>query len=73
MPLVDVRLMRIPVVWWTNISAFLFGFGMYSMMVVLPEFMEAPKAAGYGFAASITGAGLALLPATAAMFVVGLA
>jgi MFS family permease len=71
-PLVDVRLMRTPVVWWTNISALLFGFGMYSMMVVLPEFMEAPKAAGYGFAASVTGAGLALLPATAAMIVVGL-
>jgi MFS family permease len=71
-PLVDVRLMRTPIVWWTNISAFLFGFGMYSMMVVLPEFMEAPKAAGYGFAASVTGAGLALLPATAAMIVVGM-
>ena len=42
-PLVDVRLMRTPVVWWTNVSAFLFGFGMYSMMVVLPEFMEAPQ------------------------------
>ena len=42
-PLVDVRLMRTPVVWWTNISALLFGFGMYSMMVVLPEFMEAPR------------------------------
>jgi EmrB/QacA subfamily drug resistance transporter len=72
-PLVDVRLMRTPVVWWTNISALLFGFGMYSMMVVLPEFMEAPKAAGYGFGASVTGAGLAMLPATVAMMVVGMA
>jgi EmrB/QacA subfamily drug resistance transporter len=72
-PLVDVRLMRTPVVWWTNISALLFGFGMYSMMIVLPEFMEAPKAAGYGFGASVTGAGLAMLPATAAMIVVGMA
>jgi EmrB/QacA subfamily drug resistance transporter len=72
-PLVDVRLMRTPVVWWTNISALLFGFGMYSMMVVLPEFMEAPKGAGYGFGASVTGAGLAMLPATVAMMVIGLA
>jgi EmrB/QacA subfamily drug resistance transporter len=72
-PLVDVRLMRTPVVWWTNISALMFGFGMYSMMVVLPEFMEAPRAAGYGFAASVTGAGLAMLPATVAMIVVGTA
>jgi len=44
-PLVDVRLMRTPIVWWTNVSAFLFGFGMYSMMVVLPEFMETPRQA----------------------------
>ncbi len=72
-PLVDVRLMRTPVVWWTNISALMFGFGMYSMMVVLPEFMEAPRAAGYGFAASVTGAGLAMVPATLAMIVVGMA
>ena len=49
--------MRTPIVWWTNVSAFLFGFGMYSMMVVLPEFMEAPRQAGYGFGASVTGAG----------------
>ena len=26
-------------------------------MVVLPEFMEAPRQAGYGFGASVTGAG----------------
>ena len=72
-PLVDVRLMRTPIVWWTNISALLFGFGMYSLMIVLPEFMEAPRGAGYGFGASVTAAGLALLPATAAMIVVGMA
>jgi EmrB/QacA subfamily drug resistance transporter len=72
-PLVDVRLMRTPIVWWTNVSAFLFGFGMYSMMVVLPEFMETPRQAGYGFGASVSAAGLALLPATVAMIVIGFA
>ena len=28
-PLVDIRMMRIPTVWWTNFAATLFGFGMY--------------------------------------------
>jgi MFS family permease len=42
-------------------------------MVVLPEFMEAPRQAGYGFGASVTAAGLAMLPATVAMILVGLA
>ena len=55
-PLVDVRLMRTPIVWWTNVSAFLFGFGMYSMMVVLPAVHGDARPAGYGFDASVTAA-----------------
>jgi MFS family permease len=71
-PLVDVRMMRIPAVWWTNVSALLFGFGMYSMMVIVPAYMETPKIAGYGFGLSITEVGFAMSPSTVAMFVVGL-
>ena len=70
-PLVDVRMMRRPAVWWTNLSALLFGFGMYSMMVVLPAFMETPVSAGYGFGSTPTQVGLAMLPSTLAMLVVG--
>jgi MFS family permease len=71
-PLIDVRMMRQPAVWWTNISALLFGFGMYSLMVVIPAFMTAPDGAGYGFAATPTGVGLAMLPNTLGMLVIGL-
>jgi EmrB/QacA subfamily drug resistance transporter len=70
-PLVDVRMMRIPAVWWTNISATLFGFGMYSIFLVIPAFLQTPKSVGYGFGASITRSGLALLPLSAAMLVAG--
>ena len=31
---------------------------------MLPQFVETPRSAGYGFGASVTGAGLILLPAT---------
>ncbi len=58
-------MMRIPTVWWTNISAMLFGFGMYSVMIVVPAFLQTPSSAGYGFGASITQSGLALLPLSA--------
>jgi EmrB/QacA subfamily drug resistance transporter len=71
-PLVDVRMMRIPAVWWTNISATLFGFGMYSVMIVVPAFLQTPSSAGYGFGASITRSGLALLPLSGAMLVAGI-
>jgi EmrB/QacA subfamily drug resistance transporter len=71
-PLVDVRMMRIPSVWWTNVSAMLFGFGMYSVMIVVPSYLQTPSSNGYGFGASITKSGLALLPLSGAMLVAGI-
>lgn len=72
-PLVDMRMMRIPVVWTTNLVAFLFGVGMYATFAFLPQFLQTPSSAGYGFGLSITGSGLILLPASIAMFAVGVA
>jgi MFS family permease len=70
-PLVDMRMMRIPAVWTTNLVALFFGVGMYSIITFLPEFLQTPTSAGYGFGASITGSGLFLLPLTVTMFVFG--
>jgi EmrB/QacA subfamily drug resistance transporter len=70
-PLVDMRMMRIRGVWTTNAVAALLGFGMYSSFILLPEFVETPSGVGYGFNASVTGAGLFLVPATLAMLVAG--
>src|ERR1700678_3850401 len=72
-PLIDMRMMRIPVVWTTNLVALLFGVGMYATFAFLPEFLQTPKSAGYGFGLSITLSGLILLPSSVAMFVVGIA
>jgi MFS family permease len=69
--LVDMRMMRIRGVWTTNAVALLLGFGMYASFVVLPELVETPARVGYGFGASVTGAGLFLLPATIAMLIAG--
>jgi EmrB/QacA subfamily drug resistance transporter len=71
-PLVDMRMMRIPAVWTTNLVALLFGVGMYSVMAFLPEFLQTPSSAGYGFSASITESGIFLLPMTVMMFFFGL-
>ena len=64
--------MRVPAVWWTNISAMLFGFGMYSVMIIVPSYLQTPSSAGYGFGASITKSGLALLPLSGAMLIAGI-
>jgi MFS family permease len=72
-PLVDMRMMRIPTVWTTNLVALLFGVTIYSVMAFLPQYVQTPRSAGYGFGASVTGSGLFLLPLTVAMFFGGLA
>lgn len=71
-PLVDMRMMRAQAVWTNNLVAFLFGVGMYSVMAFLPEFLQTPKATGYGFGATATQSGLYLAPLTATMFVFGM-
>jgi EmrB/QacA subfamily drug resistance transporter len=70
-PVVDMHMMRLRGVWTTNLAALLFGFGMYSSFILVPQFVEQPRAAGFGFAASVTQAGLFLVPATLGMLVAG--
>ncbi|MFC8427049.1 MFS transporter [Streptomyces sp. NPDC057253] len=70
-PLIDLRVMRLPAVWTTNAAALLFGAGMYSIWSFLPGFVQTPSAAGYGFGASVTAAGLLMLPMLVAMFLSG--
>lgn len=71
-PLVDMHMMRERPVWTTNLAALAFGFVMAAYMTYLPLFVQAsPDAAGYGFDATVTEAGLFLLPGTVASFLVG--
>jgi predicted MFS family arabinose efflux permease len=72
-PLIDMRMMRIPAVWTTNLVSLLFGVAMYGMIGFLPAFLQTPSAAGYGFGASITKAGLLMLPMSVTMFLAGVA
>ncbi|MEU6349120.1 MFS transporter [Streptomyces sp. NPDC047072] len=70
-PLIDLKVMRLPAVWTTNAVALLFGAGMYALWSFLPGFVQTPTAAGYGFGASVTAAGLLMLPMLVAMFFSG--
>jgi EmrB/QacA subfamily drug resistance transporter len=70
-PLVDIELLRLRGVWTTNLTGFLIGFGMFGSFILVPQFVQMPAAAGYGFAVGVTGAGLFMLPSTAVMLVAG--
>src|SRR6476469_2143569 len=64
-PLVDIRMMRNPVVLGTNLTAFLAGAGMFGAFVLVLQFVQTPSQAGYGFGSDVLGAGLTRLPLAA--------
>src|SRR3954452_7103898 len=70
-PLVDMQMMRLRPVWTTNLAALVLGFGMFASFVLVPEFVELPTSTGFGFGASVTQAGLFLVPATLGMLLAG--
>jgi EmrB/QacA subfamily drug resistance transporter len=70
-PLVDMRMMRLRGVWTTNLTALMVGFGMFGSFLLVPKLVEMPASAGFGFGASVTDAGLYLLPSAAVMLVAG--
>jgi len=70
-PLVDMSLMRLRGVWPANAAATLTGVGMYASFLIIPEFVQAPARLGYGFGASVTGAGLFMFPTAAAQLLLG--
>jgi EmrB/QacA subfamily drug resistance transporter len=69
-PLVDMKMMRLRGVWTTNTAATLLGFGMYGSFILIPQFVETPAHVGYGFGASVGGAGVFLVPSTIGMLLV---
>jgi EmrB/QacA subfamily drug resistance transporter len=71
-PLIDMKMMRLTAVWTNNLVSLLIGVGMYATFAFLPEFVQTPRIAGYGFGASITHSGLMLLPSSITMFAVGM-
>jgi EmrB/QacA subfamily drug resistance transporter len=70
-PLVDMRMMRRRPVLTTNLTALLIGFAMFGSFIIIPQLVQLPKSTGFGFGASVTEAGLFLLPSTAAMLFAG--
>lgn len=70
-PMIDMRMMRRRGVWTTNLVSGFVGFGMFASFGFLPQFLQTPEEAGYGFGATISESGWLLLPSAVASFLVG--
>jgi EmrB/QacA subfamily drug resistance transporter len=70
-PMVDMRMLRQRPVWTTNVTALMVGFGMFGSFLLVPALVQLPAGTGFGFGATVTQAGLFLLPSSAVMLFAG--
>ena len=59
-PLIDMRMMRLRAVWTANVIGFLVGLTIFAAFAFIPQFLQTPPEAGYGFGATISQVGLTL-------------
>jgi EmrB/QacA subfamily drug resistance transporter len=78
-PMVDMRMLAVRQVLFTNVTALVAGFAMFGTFVLVPNFVEVPhglagsvqRLVHYGFDASATKAGLYLLPSSVTLLFAG--
>ncbi len=70
-PMVDMRMLAHRPVLLTNVTTLIAGFALFGCFVLVPPLVEAPESRGYGFGASVTEAGLFLLPSSVALLLAG--
>src|SRR5436305_6524071 len=78
-PMVDMRMMAMRPVLFTNLTALVAGFAMFGTFVLVPNFVQTPhgpplrlqRLVDYGFDASATKAGLYLLPSSITLLFAG--
>lgn len=70
-PLVNLALLRHPVVAGANAIMLVGGIGMYLLLTLVTRYVQTPAAAGYGFGVSVFIAGLVLVPFSVLGFVGG--
>ena len=61
-PLVDIAANAKPALLRTNIASLCVGFALFASFIGTAAYVQAPRATGYGFGASIVVGGLCLLP-----------
>ncbi len=72
-PLVDMRMMRLPGVWSTNLTAIFVGAAMFGVWAYFARFLEEPTSTGYGLGESVGAVGVIMLPMLVLMALAGFA
>ena len=70
-PLMNLGVLRRRTIVAANLTALLIGFGMYGAFTLVPQLVQTPVSAGYGFGATTAQAGLFLLPMAVTMLFAG--
>jgi len=70
-PLIHMDVLRQPVVAMTNLAGLMVGLSMFASFLAIPQFAQTPERFGYGFGASVTAAGLLLVPISVTQLVAG--
>lgn len=70
-PLIDMVMMRRRGVWTANVVGAAVGFSMFASFGFLPQLLQTPPEAGYGFGASVSGSGFLILPSQIFAFFIG--
>ncbi|WP_433476839.1 MFS transporter [Spirillospora sp. CA-142024] len=70
-PLVDLRLMGVRGQATTNLVTFVVAVAMFGAITLVPQFVQTPVGAGYGFASTPSEAGLIMLPVALVMLIAG--
>jgi EmrB/QacA subfamily drug resistance transporter len=68
-PLVDLRMMRRRSLAATNLATVVVGAAMFGAITLVPQYVQTPSSAGYGFDATTTGAGLVMIPVAVMMLI----
>jgi MFS family permease len=71
-PLIDMQMLRIPVILRVNAVSLLYGAGLFGSFAFLPQLTQAPTSTHFGYGLSITESGLILLPSSIATFFIGM-
>ncbi|MDM4762806.1 MFS transporter [Galbitalea sp. SE-J8] len=71
MPLVDLRMLRDPAVWSTDIAALFFGAAMFGVFAYFPRFLQTPVETGYGLGLTVGASGLVMVPMLVTMATMG--
>lgn len=69
-PLVQLRLLRHPAVLTGDVCAIVLGMAMYLYLSWVTDYIQGPRATGYGLSASVVVAGLSLVPLSITSFAV---